>query len=323
VRIGLGATSLRAAAWPPGALRVADVGLLTRHLLDRPGVDEHQSKASSSTAHTGFQEPPVASIATCLTPSHFRRRRTAPSTAGQAPTETSPVPVRRPVARCVVHPRGVESLARDARGTDGRGEPRHQPIGMLATIARLIDEGLAVIVKHDARCGAPASPLPGNGCRSASSASLAGRSVAPVPAVAVRRAARAAPGRSLPVPAVVVRRGRPSPPDARLRSRSRSMSTSGSALGDGCGRAACLESGLSRLRRWPQTTQQSTDHRGAVGGAATGSADDAGPPPAPSVAPRGGRQISRVRVRQAPAAHAPAAQARTTTIAVARPMSMT
>jgi hypothetical protein len=27
---------------------------------------------------------------------------------------------------------------------DGRGEPRNQPIGMLATIARLIDEGLAV-----------------------------------------------------------------------------------------------------------------------------------------------------------------------------------
>lgn len=27
-------------------------------------------------------------------------------------------------------------------GADGRGEPRHQPIGMLATIAHLIDEGL-------------------------------------------------------------------------------------------------------------------------------------------------------------------------------------
>jgi hypothetical protein len=26
---------------------------------------------------------------------------------------------------------------------DGRGEPRNQPIGMLATIARLIHEGLA------------------------------------------------------------------------------------------------------------------------------------------------------------------------------------
>jgi hypothetical protein len=26
---------------------------------------------------------------------------------------------------------------------DGRGEPRHQPIGMLATIAQLINEGLS------------------------------------------------------------------------------------------------------------------------------------------------------------------------------------
>ena len=37
----------------------------------------------------------------------------------------------------------VASVGRYARGMDGRGEPRNQPIGMLATIARLIDERLA------------------------------------------------------------------------------------------------------------------------------------------------------------------------------------
>jgi hypothetical protein len=46
-------------------------------------------------------------------------------------------------AKCVVRPRGWRWLGATLAGMDGLGEPRDQPIGMLPTIAHLIDEGLA------------------------------------------------------------------------------------------------------------------------------------------------------------------------------------
>jgi hypothetical protein len=62
-------------------VRIGHIGLAPRHVLDLAGVAEQQLEVASSKYQTGFQQTPVASIATCVTPRPRSQSRSASRSA--------------------------------------------------------------------------------------------------------------------------------------------------------------------------------------------------------------------------------------------------